>query len=796
MRTSNDFGMVWWAAATAVLGICVPAQEAAAVWNAHEEEKFIAAIQDAIDYTMTGEASPTQNLTETPDPVNFVWEGLRTQGGSVVNTGVLSHRIDEKVSVSADATMRLHVREFKSTPESFNAPWTMNHWNVPNLTGDGLELVPIFNYTYSQEVILLATGITVEGGTGENRGRIDIGASLHADLSARAAFEFSTDQQEPSEAQVKAHGENGRPSFDWFITPGVSSKAVVQLTMTLAGMSARPIPGVAATAVNSGEIVVDGRLTRTTGGDGTLRALRRTSAVPSAEGDGGSDEGGTGEGPGESGESEPELPAAPPAPVYLINNGTFTLSASGGFVGAGMAAYAYEGGRVWVRNHGRIDVSGIDVSGDEEGRRHQFVGSIEDSGTVVMGDWLLSTDDLRNDDIVPLALSVGKDATGKLTFAPGATLMIVPLHPSDLEGELTLKPVMGVYDADDEFSTVLSEASGIEGTFAAVGTGSTMLSLSGGSPDLDRLNNLTVTFSVHPERSLGTDVRDMGLTAHWGAVHSVLTLTGRGPETGLTLIPWYGNVQTSGRRGFEASGGGLILKAATTWGERDAWYASAHVGLAHRSVEGERGTAEASATHTTVGAALSRRLGERFEAGARVEVGRERADWTVRDLAGSAEASPDVTSFYGDVHAGASVDLTDTQALTGRVAFGWMKMKQDAFDLNTFGTGFVAYDAGTVETPVVTVDADWRMETDVSGYRVVPRVGVGLTYLTDPKWDADFAYLGHRYEAEGELDHLWTTLTAGFAFGRGPWSIGLEGTGRWSSASSGFGMNARLRWVW
>lgn len=97
MRTSNDFGMVWWAAATAVLGICVPAQEAAAVWNAHEEEKFIAAIQDAIDYTMTGEASPTQNLTETPDPVNFVWEGLRTQGGSVVNTGVLSHRIDEKV---------------------------------------------------------------------------------------------------------------------------------------------------------------------------------------------------------------------------------------------------------------------------------------------------------------------------------------------------------------------------------------------------------------------------------------------------------------------------------------------------------------------------------------------------------------------------------------------------------------------------------------------------------------------------------------------------------------------------
>ena len=162
MRTSNDFGMVWWAVATAALGICVPAQEAA-VWNAHEEEKFIAAIQDAIDYTMTGEASPTQNLTETPDPVNFVWEGLRTQGGSVVNTGVLS----QKVSVSADATMRLHVREFKSTPESFNAPWTMNHWNVPNLTGDGLELVPIFNYTCSQEVILLATGITVDGGTGE-----------------------------------------------------------------------------------------------------------------------------------------------------------------------------------------------------------------------------------------------------------------------------------------------------------------------------------------------------------------------------------------------------------------------------------------------------------------------------------------------------------------------------------------------------------------------------------------------------------------------------------------------------
>lgn len=69
-------------------------------------------------------------------------------------------------------------------------------------------------------------------------------------------------------------------------------------------------------------------------------------------------------------------------------------------------------------------------------------------------------------------------------------------------------------------------------------------------------------------------------------------------------------------------------------------------------MEGDRGTAEASATHTTVGAALSRRLGERFEAGARFEAGRERADWTVRDLAGSAEASPDVTSFYGDVHAG------------------------------------------------------------------------------------------------------------------------------------------------
>lgn len=31
----------------------------------------------------------------------------------------------------------------------------------------------------------------------------------------------------------------------------------------------------------------------------------------------------------------------------------------------------------------------------------------------------------------------------------------------------------------------------------------------------------------------------MGFTAHWGAVHSALTLTGCGPETGLTLIPWY-----------------------------------------------------------------------------------------------------------------------------------------------------------------------------------------------------------------------------------------------------------------
>lgn len=237
MRTSNDFGKVWWAVATAALGICVPAQgEAAAVWDAHEEPLFIAAILDAIDYTMTGEASPTQNLTETPDPVNFVWEGLRAQGGSVVNTGVLSHRIDEKVSVSADATMRLDVREFKSTPGSINDPWTMDHWNVPNLTGDGLELVPIFNYTRSQEVILLATGITVDGGTGENRGRIDIGASLHADLSARAAFEFSTEQSVPTKDQVKEHGQAGRPTFDWFITPGVKSTAQVQLTMTLAAL--------------------------------------------------------------------------------------------------------------------------------------------------------------------------------------------------------------------------------------------------------------------------------------------------------------------------------------------------------------------------------------------------------------------------------------------------------------------------------------------------------------------------------------------------------------------------------
>lgn len=861
MRTSTDFGMVWFAAATAALGICVPAQgQEPAVWNPDDEDaKPITALINRCIYTGgIGNTVPTMDRIESGEPLAFTWRGLLAQGDSVVNTGVISHRIDEKVSASADATMKLHVGVVEHGKYYGGESWKMDHWNIPNQLGGEVAFLPYFDYTYRQDVVLAATGITVEGGTGENRGRIDIGASLHADLSARAAFEFSTKQSVPTEEQVKAHGEDGFAPIDWIFTPKVSSKAVVQLTMTLAGMSARSIPGVAATAVNSGEIVVDGRVTRTTeieepslkgvenfkaeddtghyialtfdtsrltasagfngtaevfgmvgssgvekeeeegqtpvvpGGD-TLRTLRRTSAVPSAEGDGSSESGESGE------DDEPELPAAPPAPVYLINNGTITLSASGGFVGAGIAAYAYDSGTVWVQNHGRIDVSGIDVSDVEDGRRHQFVGSIEDSGTVVMGDWLLSTDDLRNDDIVPLALSVGKDATGKLTFAPGATLMIVPLHRDDLEGELTLNPVLGVYDADDVFSTNLSEASGIEGTFAAVGTGSTMLSLAGGSPDLDRLNNLTVSFAVHPERSLGTDVRDMSFTAHWGAVHSALTLTGRGGrsgEAGLTLIPWYGNLQTSGRRGFEASGGGLILKAATAWGERDAWYGSAHVGLAHRSVDGDHGTAEASVTHTTVGAALSRRLGERFEAGARFEFGRESADWTVHDLAGSSEASPDVTSFYGDVHVGASVELTDAQTLTGRVAFGWMKMKQDAFDLNTFGTGFVAYDAGTVETPVVSLEADWRMETDVSGYRVVPRVGVGLTYLTDPEWDADFAYLGHRYEADGELDHLWTTLTAGFAFGRGPWSIGLEGTGRWSSASSGFGMNARLRWVW
>ena len=64
MRTSTDFGMVWWAAATAALGIFVPAQgEAAAVWDAHEEPLFIAAIQDAIVYTMTGEASPTRSTS-------------------------------------------------------------------------------------------------------------------------------------------------------------------------------------------------------------------------------------------------------------------------------------------------------------------------------------------------------------------------------------------------------------------------------------------------------------------------------------------------------------------------------------------------------------------------------------------------------------------------------------------------------------------------------------------------------------------------------------------------------------
>lgn len=809
--------------------------------NPHEDEAFHQFMKDCL-WGASGDIAFTESFQEQKDAkTSAAWGGMITFADSISNSGTLSARADRNVSVTAKGSMNFHVGIFEGK-DALGKDVVMDHWNICNETSPKMELVPGLNYTYRQDLIVNLIGMSVNGGIAENHGRIELAADVRTDLKSHASFEFSTEQRKPTEEEVKDHAAQTHVPLEWTIKPAMRVLAEAYLDVNLTGMTGRAGTILPAAIVNTGSITIDGRLSRTdtvtidknlndfedfkesimSNNNEHYIAVKVDCSEVKAEtlvegnfrisgmhGVSGSERKPPTDEPLDSSEDESDSPEEGfrPAPVVIVNTGTITLSGSEEFTTAGVFAEAKEQGSVLVENRGRIDVS------EAEGPvSHQFYGSITGSGHIVMGDWVLMTDDLREDAVTPLALRRESEASGTLSFLPGATLMLIPSKPQDLDGPVKLGPVFGTYDEKGDFEK--SSLEGIEGSFSAIATGSTMLAVS----TEGNLNNLAATFTVRPEDALGRDMRRMGLTSHLGALLSVLSMTdARGMDDGaavgigvddgqsavdgrlgVTILPWYENLQVdaTGGHGFDAKGGGVILEAHTRWGAADDWRASAHVGVAHRKLNADNGRADASATHTTVGAEISKALGDVVALGARVEVERETADWTVRDILGVGEASPDVTSLYADIHADAAWQLTPEQKADVRVAVGWLKVKQDAFELTTLGTGRVDYDAGEVETPVLSVDAGWRMTTEVAGYTVEPHVRVGVTYLTDADYSTDFAYLAHRYQLTDEVDDLYGTLAAGLAFGRGNWTLGLSGVGRVSGDTTAYGLNARATWRW
>ena len=136
--------------------------------------------------------------------------------------------------------------------------------------------------------------------------------------------------------------------------------------------------------------------------------------------------------------------------------------------------------------------------------------------------------------------------------------------------------------------------------------------------------------------------------------------------------------------------------------------------------------------------------------------------------------------------------LSEGQTLSATAALGYLRQKQDGFDLTTLSTGLVSYEQGKSDSFLLRLAAQWQMNKELNGYRLFNILGLDTVYLTDPEFDTAFTYLDSHYKAQGEVSNWLTSLHVATGFSKERLSLELAGGYSVGEDLKALSLNARM----
>ena len=750
-------------------------------------------------------AQYSQTYDSNTEAFNDKWSSsVDLEAASVEFTDVVGHQDFQGVtqyvksgpSIFLDSFVNNERIEFKQNSDididvhlsaEFNVPKTLHgDWRLSSSRlGLTSVLTPTYSYWVRADAITNVIGLNTSAGYIQNNGKIDLSSQIHSQLSAESRMYLTTDNVRPNDPGLEIDD-----SYIWKISPTIEAKAYVEADISLVGMRAQDYLTFGSAAVNNGEITISGLVERkeTTSSyfddqigsfemrfdNGHVLTVDTAGTVEAhTQWDG-------------SARAFGLLGLSSTAPVSLINNGSIEITTSEEYTAAAFAASADNDGAVHVSNRGDID-----LSNSRTRFKHELYANLSGNGRVVMDDWLLSLDYL--DQFVPFAIVVNSErsaeANAKLSFAPESTLFLKPTQSQQLDRDLNLGTLIGTYT---DSQTISSDLTHVEGFFPSIEGASHMLDLKYSGTDA---NHLTARLTVNSEKSLGHGARFMALTSDFNALMTLQALTAppielteaEGPK--VTLKPWYYSLNDKSDLGFNTDGGGLVISTET---QKDGYGFKGYWAVAKEKSEADNDFINADGSRYAMGLALNYFVNDTFSVGLRADVGKNRSDWEFKEKFGSDSETVESQYLYTEAHTSVSYPITDTQTLSAAAAVGYLRQKQDGFDVTTLSTAGVSYEKGKSDSFLLKLGAQWDMDKEIDEYQVFTSAGLNAVYLTDSQFDTVFTYLDSRFKAEGEMTDWMSTLgvSAGFTKDR----ISLEFAGGYSVGRdlSALRLNARL----
>ena len=670
----------------------------------------------------------------------------------------------------------------------FNVPETLHgDWTHPAPTKEDSPisvLAPSYLYMVRADAITNVIGMDAWAGYVQNDAQIRLSSKINSKLSAQAQMYLTTDNARPTDQSL-----NIGDSYAWEIHPTINATAYVDADISLVGMRAQDYLGFGSSAVNNGEISISGQInlqestsTHFQDGIGSFEMNFENGYVL------GVDTAGTIEAHTQwygSARAIGLLGLSSAAQTSIINNGSIKIATSKEYTAAALAASADNFGTVYVSNRGEIDLSEAQTR-----YRHELYANLSGNGQVVIDDWLLSLDYL--DHFVPFAIVSDSSSTGansKLRFTAQSTLYLKPTDSHQLNVDLNLGTIIGTYT---DSQTISSDLNMVDGFFSSIESATNMVDLQYSGTDA---NHLTARLTVNPEKSLGHGSRYIALTSDLNSLMTLQALTSpalrftehEAPK--VSLKPWYYSLNDKSDQGFNSDGGGLVVSTET---QKDGYQFTGYWAVAKERSEADNHLIDAKGSRYALGLSLNYFFNDSFSAGLRADVGKNRSDWDFKDKFGADSQTIESQYLYTEAHSRLTYPLSEGQTLSATAALGYLRQKQDGFDLTTLSTGLVSYEQGKSDSFLLRLAAQWQMNKELNGYRLFNILGLDTVYLTDPEFDTAFTYLDSHYKAQGEVSNWLTSLHVATGFSKERLSLELAGGYSVGEDLKALSLNARM----